>query len=1526
MSKAGIQSNRGDGFQTLVAFDWALTVLSDPSYEWLEIDSVNWPVDDVVIGKSDGRIICCQCKKNQTQHRSWPFGDLEDELKKAIALFKIHEWSEAWFYSRTAFGELAALREFSKNFADESSYKSSLVGTNKKTDSRLSQLLAEEKSNLSSYQFIQRIVFENSPEIERMTQLVKERLSQTASNYSEAFDAIWRQLSNLAMRVSESGVSADVQHRLSKEELKLLLSRSGSVLTPPLATEDIIATFQSTSAVGRAWKTDIAQKHLSNLAVDQLIEAIEAKPQSVLLTGMPGSGKTCVMLEVQDHLERVSKNSREFVPLFIQSREFVDIANEENRASQGLSGNLVNNVARLADSTHVVVMIDSLDVLSIAREHTVLAYFLSLIDRLLIIPNVSVVTACRDFDRHYDSRIAQRSWEVEITCQPFDWENQVSPLLSELEIDASAVDQTTRNLVCNPRELALFVDLALRNGSFSVVTSQALAEKYLSVFVEQSDALGDAALQAVEEMASDMLKLRTLALPPQHFGASYEVKRSLLSNNVLHEQQDGQLTFGHQTLLDVLVISNAIRRRLSMNDFIQELPAVPFVRPSIRSFVKQLASKDRAVFRKQVRTVLFGDAAFHIRRLVAETFSEYAPHDEDWLLVRDLRSRRADIFHVLYNQANGVEWHNFWLKHLVPLLKSLNDLDGLIAHGHRISQWKNHDAPGVIAFWSELLEMEGVDTERQAMSIGHQITRFNEENIALCGPLLTKLLETPRQEHSFLGEALARLVGLGCVADSHLWEYIVGEMSDEDVVHFRFNGKLRCSANEFGSKNKSFLKDRMDASTALLDMAITSVESWSKAKVQHYGINNDVFSIGFLNETSYEDGHSQQDFRHVDDERFLFDAIQSGILHQARMHSAWWEDNRERLAFNSEGSLRYFSILACTETVSKNLDLIARVLSKSEWYESIFQYEIGSLLEAAFSCLDGPPQEQIQSAILSLYREAALEHQEQKSRLFAQAQLILAVPCHLRSPDAQAVIDKCEGFFWPLERVPRIGSRGGVVCAPFSFDVFLDVSDSAVLQLLAHYEGHESGFDDFLIGGERQVGWQLREAVSRHPSRFVEFLSKHWTSIPCCFRDDVMEGLGTYLLYEHGDLRPNGDWSLIEVSDALDVARKIIFELERHPEHWGHNRAASKAIEGCAFVVFDTNDSNRLVDLAAGFFDFQEEDSTAEDHTDLLTAGINSTPGGIANALMVLAIQHEDKGLSWPTNLLDSLRKFSSNQSPATRSMLLRRMPYLQHLHSDVGWELFGKIMEKPAQGLWGVAEPCLYHAYHKSFEKVAGWLNELRRSGIGKDLETWGRISALAALSHRVKFPSLMAELQVLASEDAWSGAASVWSHPGNFVRNTEQCSKGLSKGMEQGGHCALIVARKFRSLLQENDPLAIVPIDHLKRCLSLLETQSESGRNDVVGIDKWLGAISLIDPIHALEASELYFDFVRRTKVHLYDHEDCLTRLLTRLFAHAEELEESDSGEMLHRVIRVQDSLLALGVNGLDDWLRAAERSMSQ
>lgn len=1523
MSKAGIQSNRGDGYQTLVAFHWALFVLSDPEYQWLEVDSVTWSVDDVVIGKADGTKICCQCKKNQTAFKAWSIADLGDELHKASSLLAKDHTAVVRFYSRNNFGNLAALREYSISYADESAYQVNLGKAYQKTDTELASLLAKHAPRLSTNEFLSRTSFVVSEDLDCMQTLLHERLRQLVSNPSAAYDALWTRLDQLGMRVNGNGHSFATQHRLTKDDLKAVLNQAGAMLIPSMNVAEVRAAFQNTSAIGRIWRRDIGNERLLNPVVNELLAEIDAKHRSILLTGLPGSGKTCVMLALQDELEQLAQTRSDLLPLFIQSREFADFATAQDRQAQGLSEQWVEKVARMAEDVQVVVVIDSLDVLSIAREHSVLTYFLAQIDRLLLIPNVTVITACRDFDRHYDRRIDQRTWDKEFTCQPLDWNTDIAPLLVKLGIDASAMDAATRELIRNPRELALYVELAQQGGSFNVVTSQALAQRYLSTIVQANHALGDAAMQAIEAMATEMLKLRSLAVPTQRFSASQDTLRSLLSHNVLIEMQDGQLTFGHQTLLDVLVISGAVRQGVNLNVFIQNLSPVPFVRPSIRSFIAQLATGDRREFRKQLRTVLTGKHAFHIRRLVAESFADQIPQDDDWPLIRDLRATYRDVFQVIYTQATRVEWHYFWFKHLVPVLKDAGDVDGLTTHVHRVSQWKNDDAAGVIAFWVEVLTMEGVDKAQFVHSMAHAITQIQASRLALLEPLLLILLTLPKQEHSFLGHALAHCMKVGNLDDAVLWHYVAGEVSDEDVLEYHFGRKLHCQPHEFGNSQDKFLADRMQKSTALLDMAIASIELWSQIKRSGYGRAFASYWSGFLRETSYNDKHSKTDYRHLDGERILLDAVEAAVVHHANTQSDWWQNNRERLCFSVEGALRYFAILACTAATASNLDVIERLLCDKALLESDLSYELGTLMQGAFEQLDPTTQDAIQAIILNLHQEDAADPHYRPWMLKKQAQLILSIPCHLRSSATQAVLDECEKSFWPLERQPDIGMRGGTVSAPFSCEVFLAASDTAVLRLLAHYNGYErNSFDDFLVGGEREVGVQLREAASRHSTRFLKLLPTHWAQIPNRFCDDIMDGVAAYLAHRYGNLQSHGNWSPIEEPDAASLAQQILDELQRHPAHWHHSRAASSALQACAHVVQTTQDAERLVFGAIGFLTFREESSISGDSVDLLTIGINMARGHVAEALMIVANRLQENSITWPELLVPTLRQFAADEHPAIRALILRRLSYLQSLQPDLGWALFDLAMQESAAGLWAMAEPCLYHAYHQRFDIVAPWLIRLFCDGQGKDLETWGRISALATLSKQIDFSKLLSELTSRNASETWRGAASVWTHPGNIQQHRDQCLTGLQTGLSTANPNAAAVARKCRGLFRETTPLVSVPTELIQRCFTLLEAETESAQRDVYGFDAWLNATAIRDPMSALEAIEIYLNYVRRVKPYLYDHENNLTQLLTRLFAQAEELEESDRGAMLQRVVVVQDALLALGVNGVNDWLKVAER----
>ena len=276
MSIAGIRSNRGDGYQTLVAFDWALTVLSDPDCLWLEIDSISYSVDDVVVGKADGTLIACQCKKNQTDFRAWSIADLADELDKASSLLGKNLNAEVRFYSRNNFGDLAKLREHSSNQHDEASYQTSLGKEHQATDAVLAARLATSAPSLSAYEFLRRTKFVTSDELERMVDLLRERLRNMASNPVAAFNALWRHLDQLGMRMRGDSTSA-ARHRLTKDDLKVILHEAGAMLVPPMDLADVRLSFADTSAIGRSWRRDIAGQRISSPVVNELLAAIDAK-------------------------------------------------------------------------------------------------------------------------------------------------------------------------------------------------------------------------------------------------------------------------------------------------------------------------------------------------------------------------------------------------------------------------------------------------------------------------------------------------------------------------------------------------------------------------------------------------------------------------------------------------------------------------------------------------------------------------------------------------------------------------------------------------------------------------------------------------------------------------------------------------------------------------------------------------------------------------------------------------------------------------------------------------------------------------------------------------------------------------------------------------------------------------------------------------------------------------------------------------------------------------------------------------
>ena len=340
-----------------------------------------------------------------------------------------------------------------------------------------------------------------------------------------------------------------------------------------------------------------------------------------------------------------------------------------------------------------------------------------------------------------------------------------------------------------------------------------------------------------------------------------------------------------------------------------------------------------------------------------------------------------------------------------------------------------------------------------------------------------------------------------------------------------------------------------------------------------------------------------------------------------------------------------------------------------------------------------------------------------------------------------------------------------------------------------------------------------------------------------------MDGIANYLAHRYGNLQANGNWVPIEEPDAPALANQILDELERHPAHWQLNRSAAKALEACAHVIQDTQNAARLVFLAIGFGNLREESTIQGDSVDLLTTGINMMGGNVAEALMILANNFQERGIALPELLPPTLRRFARNEHPAIRALILRRLPYLQSQNPELGWELF-RSCHAGCYGLWRSAERCLYYAYHDHFEKVAPSLERICREGGKKDMETWGRISALSALTGHIDFANLLGELNTLDISEAWQGAASVWTHTGNIKQHREQCLAGIEAGLkadEPHAECSCWICRQH---LPGKHSAISIPIELIQLCFSVFESDREDKHHRLFGFDEWLNAISQRDP----------------------------------------------------------------------------------
>lgn len=255
MSLAGVRSNRGDGYQTVVAMEWVIAMLLDESILAIEVDTTalvgSQPatVDDIVVRYADGHGHYFQCKKNQNDFDAWTTKLLAPEFVKAAALLTQEPSATVTFYSRNNFGLVAKLREHAQTQPDHKAFLGSLTPSLLVEHHLLCACLGgAAASSSSTLSLLLRIEFETTSSVERMIQRNKATLARHLTHAEAAHSAIWTTVDQLGARIVRTSGSvhsltrADLMSALELHACRALPNALGGRLangtSPAFATDD----------------------------------------------------------------------------------------------------------------------------------------------------------------------------------------------------------------------------------------------------------------------------------------------------------------------------------------------------------------------------------------------------------------------------------------------------------------------------------------------------------------------------------------------------------------------------------------------------------------------------------------------------------------------------------------------------------------------------------------------------------------------------------------------------------------------------------------------------------------------------------------------------------------------------------------------------------------------------------------------------------------------------------------------------------------------------------------------------------------------------------------------------------------------------------------------------------------------------------------------------------------------------------------------------------------------------------------
>ncbi len=1514
MSKAGTKSDQGDDYQRFIALHWMIRLISDEKIEFIQAQSNGLPgvdekitVDDIVVCYKNGQRRHIQAKKNQPKNRCWNLTDLQDELPKILAQLEISPQTLVELCSQTPFGDLKSLVDAGKEYPDLATFN------NHVESQQLQKLLGQiagiwNRSQEETFTLLRRIEIGPHHTFADWPRINLQDLHRLVSRADTALEVLESFLNTHQSKLRSPSFI------ITRDDVLAHLRKHGCVRAFLYEEAEILEQFRRISAIGRNdWQRTVGGEKILRPEFDQVLEQVEEGAATVLVTDRPGSGKTCLLLDLADHLETDDR----FGLLFIKGDRFTT-----DSSTADLPKDIPGLCARLSETRRVVVILDSLDVLSMNREHGALERFLRLIDQLQLMPGVTAIVACRSFDLKYDTLLRDRKWQKTIALADFDYEKVVTPLITKWGVAEHEIDPPLRELLRLPQNLRLFETVAQRGGPYNIRSVHELHDAYLEEAVLKKPLLGDAAMRLLHELADKLLRERTEWITPASFLISEEVRRALASCGVLHQDEKGRIGFGHQTLLDNLAAKSAFAREQTLADFIKSHPPFPFIRPAVRSFAFHLRTYSAKKFRQQLRSVFTDqDVAYHFKRLLAESLIEIIPEEDDKSLINHLMQNEPELFRRFFWRLNSAAWFSWLTEHWLPNLGSVQeDKEWYSLFASKLSQWQNAFSEEVLALWQRAFAEEWDEKSNLVRWAGFSLNKLQHWQASGITALLELLLRNSRPEIHFFGEAISKYVAATGQGDDLLWRFVIKDLSSADVTELDIGKKLHCDEHDFHQKD--FFKQRMLASEYLLDLVLSDLQKWADAGISDYDRKMDSCPYSILLEsTSWSQTHHQLNFYRADDLTILIQIVGQTLQYHSRKNTAWWQENEPQLRQSWEAGMLYLLILAYRENLVANAAGIAALLSdKNLLRYGRLEHELGELAGSSFHLLNDSDQELFQRAVLCLYDDKDYSNERWVQQ--KKYDYLVWIPVIFRLSEAQHLVDQLSPSIGSLLPMPQVYCRAIDTGAIVPFDELIYLSNDSLYRILSYYDAlstSANGNSEHDIyrtvrrwGAIERV---LSEAATYDPLRYFALLPEfERQGLSASYAVSILQGIADHLHYRFGRFQPpNGKkWKHIEPPpDGLVLAEILIKTAEQFSPLWQDGYAISHIIQACCEVVEDAGSAERLVFL---LFRLRNHPDPEENREEGFFDSINRVRGIAAGAAMTLCNRLLEKEVELPELLFPLLRHYALDHVLSVRAALLNGLPFLTHKRHDWGWQLFDDIFRDAPTLLWPLAERHLYYQYREHFDKVAPYLDRIQQEAVHEAGKIWGHIATLASLDGHLSQDRLFAQLEQAKQPKQWKGAAQVFA--ANIERHNDACMKGLLRILEREDNDEeTLSAVSYAFNLEKNGKLldASFAVLFVKKMCIDINGHAHSGLFD------WIAWLAQKNARKAIEVCECLMEkfAANGTAVNSLWHSEPLVAALTIILREAD---ESDDKMLINRAVCLQDQFLRMDIAGMEEFLEQA------